>query len=132
MRAFQSQGDFNTFFPKSKLGFRFWTFFLSIFEKPKYFLEKVVVQNIYFANCFTFINSFYEHTYTMNVYKNFYNHIHLHSLDAILELFDVGFCRIYFLSFAKYITHWFYCDVLQSQIMFAYFTELFNIGKCRN
>ena len=28
------------FFPKSILGFRFWTFFLSIFENPKDFCAK--------------------------------------------------------------------------------------------
>ncbi len=43
-RAFQSQGGFYTFFPKSKLGFQKWTKKMSKIKKPKYFLEKVVVQ----------------------------------------------------------------------------------------
>jgi len=30
--------------PKSILGFRFWTFFLSIFEKGKYFWEKRIAK----------------------------------------------------------------------------------------
>ena len=42
MRALCSQGGFFIFFPKSKLGFWFWTFFLSIFEKCQHFLKNVV------------------------------------------------------------------------------------------
>ena len=34
----------NNFFPKSQLGFRFWTFFLSIFEKGKHFPKNVVAK----------------------------------------------------------------------------------------
>ena len=45
-RAFQSQCDFCTFFPKSKLGFQFWTFFLSIFENPKDFLKIAIFDNL--------------------------------------------------------------------------------------
>ena len=39
MRAFASHPDFCLFFPKSILGFQFWTFFLSIFKNPKKLLK---------------------------------------------------------------------------------------------
>jgi hypothetical protein len=51
MRALWSKSDFEVFFPKSHLGFQFWTFIFVHFSKPNsLFRKKLYKQYILFLN----------------------------------------------------------------------------------
>ena len=64
MRAFSSQSEYNVLFPKSILGFQFWTFLkMSIFHSALDFLTNSSQQYILFLKLLKAENTFVKENY---------------------------------------------------------------------